>query len=366
MKDTEKSDIQSIKNRVESIRGFLDLPEKRKRVEEIDEIANGADFWDDREKAQNFLSERSALKQTLDDWDEWDAALKDAEALIELCAEESDGELEAELSSVLTLLTEKAERFEFRRMLGGVDDSKGAIVEINSGAGGTEAQDWADMLYRMYLRYCDRNGFSVSVLGCQDGDEAGIKSATMIVSGDHPYGYLKGESGVHRLVRISPFDANKRRHTSFASVFISPEIDDSVDVIIDEKDLRVDTFRAGGAGGQHVNKTDSAVRITHTPTGTVVSCQNERSQHQNKESAMKVLKARLYKIEREKKMEKLSKLSSSKKEIGWGSQIRSYVMHPYRMVKDHRTDFESSNVDAVLDGKLEDFVRNYLTSADTP
>lgn len=247
-------------------------------------------------------------------------------------------------------------------MLGGEDDSRGAIVEINAGAGGTEAQDWADMLYRMYLRYCDKSGFAVEILNCQDGDEAGIKSATILVSGDHPYGYLKGESGVHRLVRISPFDSNKRRHTSFASVFIAPEIDDSVEVTVDEKDLRIDTFRAGGKGGQHVNKTDSAVRITHLPTGTVVSCQNERSQHQNRMSAMKVLKARLYKIETEKQREKLSGLASSKKDIGWGNQIRSYVMHPYRMVKDHRTEFEKSDVNAVLDGELADFVKTFLTS----
>ncbi len=291
--------------------------------------------------------------------------MREAQALAELCGEEPDSELETELCSVLDSLAEKVSTFEFKKMLGGEDDPKGAIVEINSGAGGTEAQDWSDMIYRMYLRYCDRSGFSVNILNCQDGDEAGIKSATMIVSGDHPYGYLKGESGVHRLVRISPFDSNKRRHTSFASVFVSPEVDDSVEISIDEKDLRIDTFRAGGKGGQHVNKTDSAVRITHIPTGTVVSCQNERSQHQNKLSAMKVLKARLYKIESEKKLEKISELSSSKKEIGWGSQIRSYVMHPYRMVKDHRTGFESSDVEAVLDGKLEDFVRNYLTSEET-
>ena len=281
-----------------------------------------------------------------------------------MCAEEADSELQSELYGLLSSLTDKVAALEFRRMLGGEDDSKGAIVEINAGAGGTEAQDWADMLYRMYLRYCDKNGFAVEILNCQDGDEAGIKSATMVVSGDHPYGYLKGESGVHRLVRISPFDSNKRRHTSFASVFIAPEIDDSVEVNIDEKDLRVDTFRAGGKGGQHVNKTDSAVRITHIPTGTVVSCQNERSQHQNRMSAMKVLKARLYKIETEKQREKLSDLSASKKDIGWGNQIRSYVMHPYRMVKDHRTEFEKSDVNAVLDGELGDFIKSYLTSGE--
>lgn len=292
------------------------------------------------------------------------SCLKEAETLTELCGEEPDAELEIELETLLVSLADKVGGLEFKRMLGGEDDSKGAIIEINAGAGGTEAQDWADMLYRMYLRYCDKNGFAVQVLNCQDGDEAGIKSATIVVSGDHPYGYLKGESGVHRLVRISPFDSNKRRHTSFASVFIAPEVDDSVEVTIDEKDLRVDTFRAGGKGGQHVNKTDSAVRITHIPTGTVVSCQNERSQHQNRAAAMKVLKARLYKIEAEKQREKINDLSSSKKDIGWGNQIRSYVMHPYRMVKDHRTDFEKSDVTAVLDGELGDFIKQYLTSGE--
>ncbi len=344
---------------------FFDLPGKEKRIAEIDDISNGADFWDDREKAQTVLSERSSLKQKIDEWNELCKGLEEAQTIAELCGEQTDSELEAELTATLTSLTEKIERVEFKRMLGGEDDSKGAIVEINAGAGGTEAQDWADMLYRMYLRYCDRNGFSVNVLNCQDGDEAGIKSATIIVSGDHAYGYLKGESGVHRLVRISPFDSNKRRHTSFASVFIAPEIDDSVEVVVDDKDLRVDTFRAGGKGGQHVNKTDSAVRITHIPTGTVVSCQNERSQHQNRMSAMKVLKARLYKIETEKKREKLTDLSSSKKDIGWGSQIRSYVMHPYRMAKDHRTGFEQSDVIAVLDGEIEEFIKSYLTSGET-
>ncbi len=310
------------------------------------------------------MSERSALKRTLDDWDDLISCMEEAEAVADLCGQQPDAELEAELDVLAESLFLKVEHIEFKRMLGGEDDSKGAIMEINAGAGGTEAQDWAEMLYRMYLRYCERSGFSAQVLNCQEGEEAGIKSATLIVSGDHAYGHLKCESGVHRLVRISPFDSNKRRHTSFASVFIAPEVDDSVEINIDEKDLRVDTFRAGGKGGQHVNKTDSAVRITHIPTGTVVSCQNERSQHQNRMSAMKVLKARLYKVEAEKKREKLSELASSKKDIGWGSQIRSYVMHPYRMAKDHRTGFEQSDVGAVLDGEIEQFIHSCLTSGE--
>ena len=216
------------------------------------------------------------------------------------------------------------------------------------------------MLFRMYLRYAESKKYSTQILDIQDGDEAGIKSATFLVSGDYAFGYLKGESGVHRLVRISPFDSNKRRHTSFASVFVSPEIDESIEVAIDEKDLRVDTFRASGKGGQHVNKTDSAIRITHIPTGIVVSCQNERSQHQNRANAMKIMKARLYEVEKEKKKKETEEINSAKMEIGWGSQIRSYIMHPYRMVKDHRTDFEESNVDAVMDGDLDGLIKSYL------
>lgn len=249
---------------------------------------------------------------------------------------------------------------EFKRILGDPDDERNAIVSINSGAGGTEAQDWSEMLLRMYLRYTERMGFEVQMLDMQEGEEAGIKSATFVVKGPYAYGYLKGESGVHRLVRISPFDSNKRRHTSFSSVFVSPEIDDTIEVEIDEGDLRVDTFRASGAGGQHVNKTDSAVRITHIPTGVVVSCQNERSQHQNRVNALRILRARLYELEKEKQREKLEELHSTKKEIGWGSQIRSYVLHPYRMIKDHRTEYETGNVEPVLDGDLNEFIQRYL------
>lgn len=233
-------------------------------------------------------------------------------------------------------------------------------MSINAGAGGTEAQDWAEMLLRMYLRYAELNSYDTEMIEYQEGDDAGLKSATFLVKGDYAFGYLKGESGVHRLVRISPFDSNKRRHTSFASVFVSPEIDDSIEVEVEEKDLRVDTYRASGAGGQHVNKTDSAIRITHMPTGIVVSCQNERSQHQNRATAMKILRARLYELEKEKQREKIDELHSTKKEIGWGSQIRSYVMHPYRMIKDHRTNYETGNAEPVLDGDLSELIKSYL------
>ena len=280
--------------------------------------------------------------------------------LEELSTEEQDEDASREASEKLTHVTKEVEDLEFKRILGEPDDARNAIVSINAGAGGTEAQDWADMLLRMYLRYAERSGFGTSMIEYQEGDDAGLKSATFMVNGDYAFGYLKGESGVHRLVRISPFDSNKRRHTSFASVFVSPEIDESIEVEVEEKDLRVDTYRASGAGGQHVNKTDSAIRITHLPSGIVVSCQNERSQHQNRATAMKILRARLYELEREKQMEKIDELNATKKEIGWGSQIRSYVLHPYRMIKDHRTEHETGNVDPVLDGDLSEFIKNYL------
>lgn len=274
--------------------------------------------------------------------------------------EEENEEAAREAREKLSEIQNQVENLEFKRILGEPDDERNAIVSINAGAGGTEAQDWAEMLLRMYLRYAELNDYTTEMIEYSEGDEAGMKSATFLVKGDYAFGYLKGESGVHRLVRISPFDANKRRHTSFASVFVSPEIDESIEVEIEEKDLRVDTYRASGAGGQHVNKTDSAIRITHMPTGIVVSCQNERSQHQNRATAMKVLKARLYELEKEKQQEKIDELHSTKKEIGWGSQIRSYVLHPYRMIKDHRTGYETGNVEPVLDGDLSEFIKSYL------
>jgi len=296
----------------------------------------------------------------VDQWQTLTTELEDVEILEELSFEEEDEAALNEAKAKLSEIETKIEDLEFKRILGEPEDSSNAIVSINAGAGGTEAQDWADMLLRMYLRYAERSGFQTEIVEYQEGDEAGLKSATFLVKGDYSFGYLKSESGVHRLVRISPFDSNKRRHTSFASVFVSPEIDDSIEVDIEEKDLRIDTYRASGAGGQHVNKTDSAIRITHAPTGIVVSCQNERSQRQNKETAMKILRARLYELEREKQREKIDELNSTKKEIGWGSQIRSYVLHPYRMIKDHRTDFETGNVDPVLDGDLAEFIKSYL------
>jgi len=323
-------------------------------------MAGETDFWDDRNKAQSILKEQASLKDSVESWQALNNDFDDVETLLELSKEENDAELKTEADLKYYEILEAVEKFEFKKVLGDVDDIRNAIVSINSGAGGTEAQDWADMLFRMYLRYAEGNGFKTQLLDLQDGDEAGIKSATIIVNGEYAYGYMKGESGVHRLVRISPFDSNKRRHTSFASVYVTPEVDDTIEIDIDDKDLRVDTFRASGKGGQHINKTDSAIRITHLPTNIVASCQNERSQHQNRANAMKILKAKLYEMEREKQKDLLDEKNATKMEIGWGSQIRSYVLHPYRMVKDHRTNFEDSNADAVLDGELEKLIKSYL------
>ena len=255
---------------------------------------------------------------------------------------------------------------ELTQLLGGPDDRRNAIVSLHPGAGGTEAQDWAEILLRMYLRWADRRGYRKEILEYQPGEEAGVKSVTFTVEGDYAYGYLKAEAGIHRLVRISPFDANSRRHTSFASVFVYPEVDDTIKVEINEADLRVDTYRSSGAGGQHVNKTDSAVRLTHLPTGIVVACQNERSQHKNRAMAMKILRSRLYELELEKQKEKMDVFHKTKKDITWGSQIRSYVLHPYRMVKDHRTNVEVGNADAVLDGDIDQFIQAYLLQASEP
>lgn len=284
----------------------------------------------------------------------------DIEVLIEMAAEEEDSDTAAEVVKDLEKLDTGVDDLEFRRMLSGDDDDKSALLTIHPGAGGTESQDWAQMLMRMYIRWVEQNDFKYEILDFQAGDEAGIKDVTIEVSGEYAYGYLKAEAGVHRLVRISPFDANKRRHTSFASIFVYPEINSDIEVNINPADLRVDTYRASGAGGQHVNKTSSAIRITHIPTGTVVQCQSERSQHMNRESAMKVLRAKLYQIQKEAEEEKLAKIEKTKKDIAWGNQIRSYVFHPYNMVKDHRTGTETSNVQAVMDGMLNEFIKSFL------
>jgi len=316
-------------------------------------------FWDDREGNATIVRERRAVERRVESLRKLRRDAEDLDAWRELVAE---GETDAELAAFVARLDDELEKLDLQLKLSGADDDKNALVAIHPGAGGTESQDWAEVLLRMYLRWAERNGYEVEMLDRLEGEEAGIKSVTFAVRGPYAYGYLQGESGVHRLVRISPFDSQSRRHTSFASVYVYPEVDDDIEIDIDEKDLRVDTYRSSGAGGQHVNKTESAVRITHLPTNIVVACQNERSQHKNRATAMKMLKARLYDREVKKREEEAAVREGNKKEIAWGSQIRSYVLHPYRMVKDHRTDHETGNTDRVLDGDFDDFIEAYLKS----
>lgn len=306
------------------------------------------------------MREISTRREWVQTWQKIDNKCRELEELLLLVDDEDDEEIGAELEADADVLEKEILALEFRKMLGEPEDKKNAILTIHPGAGGTESQDWAQMLMRMYLRWIERSGYHSDILDFQAGDEAGIKSVSIEIKGDYAYGYLKAEAGVHRLVRISPFDANKRRHTSFASVFVYPEIDNAIEVDVDEKDLRIDTYRASGAGGQHVNKTSSAVRITHIPTGIVVQCQNERSQHRNKDAAMKILLSKLYQKKLEEEEQKLANLENTKRDIGWGSQIRSYVFHPYNMVKDHRTNVETSNTAAVMDGDLDDFIQAFL------
>ena len=296
----------------------------------------------------------------MDDYGKCYSSVEEARFFLDLAEEENDSEALEETETRLREVTVSLADMELRQLLGGTDDRRDAIITLHPGAGGTESQDWAEMLLRMYLRWGDRRGYKTEIMEYQPGEEAGLKRVTFTIAGEYAYGYLKCEAGIHRLVRISPFDANSRRHTSFASVFVYPEIDDTIDVEVNESDLRIDTYRASGAGGQHVNKTDSAVRITHLPTNIVVACQNERSQHKNKAMAMRILRSRLYELEVKKQREMMDSYQKNKKDIAWGSQIRSYVLHPYRMVKDHRTNVEIGNADAVLDGDIDRFIQSYL------
>jgi peptide chain release factor 2 len=326
----------------------------------LEKQSSEPDFWNDRESAEMTLKEVNRLKEWTEPWETLNKEQKDLMLLLELAREEEDEDTLKEVGQGVGVVEKGLADLELRRMLGGEDDRKNAILTIHPGAGGTESQDWAEMLFRMYVRYAERRGYDVHVMDLTGGDEAGIKSAILEIRGAYSYGYLKAEAGVHRLVRISPFDANKRRHTSFASVFVYPEIEDDIEISINPNDLRIDTYRASGAGGQHVNKTSSAVRITHLPTGIVVQCQNERSQHQNKENAMKILASRLYQLKKEEEAKRLEAIEKNKKEIAWGSQIRSYVFHPYNMVKDHRTNIETSDTQGVIDGNLDGFIKGYL------
>jgi len=317
-------------------------------------------FWDNPEDSKSILKERTSISHKIDRYKKLWNDLEESQILLDLAVEESDDATLKEVSQKTNELDERVDQLSLDVMLDGRDDFRNAIVSINAGAGGTEAQDWAEMLFRMYSRWIERRGFEFELIDFQPGDEAGIKSVTFTAEGENAFGYLKSEIGVHRLVRISPFNASGKRHTSFASVFVYPELDNEIVVDVEEKDLRIDVFRASGAGGQHVNKTSSAVRITHLPTGIVVQCQQEKSQHRNKDLAMKVLKARLYQREREKQDEKMQQLHDSKEEIAWGSQIRSYVLHPYQMVKDHRIDLDVGNVNEVLDGGIDPFIEGVL------
>ena len=329
-------------------------------MKEIEFLISKDNFWESHDKATPLLKERRLLSSKIDSFNKLATAFEESEIMFNLAIEESDSSVIEEVSRQLQEIRDKIKKTSLDLMLDGEDDQNNAIVSINAGAGGTEAQDWSEILFRMYARWVERKGFKFNLIDFQPGDEAGIKSVTFTAEGEYAYGYLKTEKGVHRLVRISPFNANGKRHTSFASVFVYPELDNEIAIDIDEKDLRIDVFRASGAGGQHVNKTSSAVRITHMPTGIVVQCQQERSQHRNKEMAMSVLKSRLYQLEKQKQDDKLQEMHDGKEEIAWGSQIRSYVLHPYQMIKDHRINLETGNVSSVLDGAIDPFIEGVL------
>jgi peptide chain release factor 2 len=346
--------------------GIFDIENKSERLLEVESVIVAPDFWDDNERAQDVMKERTSLTEAIASVDTPYDLASECLLLLDMGEEEAELSVLEEVGKQIPEIESYLEALEFQRMLGGPADRADAILSINSGAGGLESQDWASMLQRMYLRWSDSKGYKVAIVDMVEGDEAGIKSATFTIEGDFAFGNLKAEAGVHRLVRISPFDANARRHTSFASVYVFPEVDDDIEIEVNEGDLRIDTYRASGAGGQHVNKTDSAIRITHLPTGIVVQCQNQRSQHKNRSTAMKLLKSRLYALELEEREKEMEAIYADKKEIGFGSQIRSYVLHPYRMVKDHRTNIEKGNTDAVLDGDLDEFIRGYLLSKNNP
>ena len=340
--------------------GFFDVAAQQAELARIETQASAPDFWQDQEAAQKLLQQRSRVEKIVNRQQQFEAEIADAGVLFEF-AEEDEASLK-ELRALLARLEQEVAEAETEMLLSGENDARNAICTIHPGAGGTESQDWAEMLLRMYLKWAERRGFKTEVLEYQPGEEAGLKSVTFRVEGEYAYGLLSAEAGVHRLVRISPFDQAARRHTSFASLFVSPEIDENIEVEINDKDLRVDTFRATGAGGQHINTTDSAVRITHLPTGIVVACQNQRSQHQNRAVAMKVLRSRLYELELEKRRAETAELEANKQDISFGSQIRSYVLAPYRLVKDTRTKLERGDVDSVLAGDIDDFIKSYLLS----
>ncbi|MGD9678686.1 MAG: peptide chain release factor 2 [Vulcanibacillus sp.] len=357
-----KYELEKLSNRLNEIRGSLDLDRKREQIIELEEKMNAPEFWNDQNSAQKVINETNQLKEQIDKIDELIEQYEDLNLMLELAVGESDEALLKETDIGTRNFRKNLLNFELQLLLSETYDKNNAIVEIHPGAGGTESQDWAQMLLRMYTRWAEEHGYKTEILDYLNGDEAGIKSVTLLIKGNNSYGYLKAEKGVHRLVRISPFDSSGRRHTSFSSVNVLPELDDDIDIEIKSDDLKIDTYRSGGAGGQHVNTTDSAVRITYMPTGTVVTCQSERSQIKNRESAMKLLKAKLYDLQKEEQEKEAAKVRGEQKEIAWGSQIRSYVFHPYSMVKDHRTNTEVGNVNSVMDGNIDSFIDAYLRS----
>jgi len=361
--DQYRLDLQAMKDEIIELKDSLEIEKNEAEIAALEEKSADADFWNDMEASQKTLQTLKQLKAKVGRYQALYSAWEDALTLCELAIEEGDDSLLEELTTAVNDVTKEIESLRLETLLSGKYDANNAIISIHPGAGGTEAQDWAEMLLRMYQHWGERRGFSVETLDYLAGDEAGVKSVTIQFTGENAYGYAKAEKGVHRLVRISPFDAAGRRHTSFVSVDVMPEISDDIDVQINPDDLKIDTFRSGGAGGQHVNKTDSAIRITHIPTGVVVACQNERSQHQNKDTAMKMLKAKLVEMAERAHKEKIEDLKGDMKDIAWGSQIRSYVFHPYSMVKDHRTDWETGNIGAVMDGDLDPFINAYLKAA---
>ncbi|HEY4392008.1 MAG TPA: peptide chain release factor 2 [Paenibacillus sp.] len=357
-----KHDMREIATRLTNLRGSLDLDLKQEMIANYEEKMAAPDFWDDNDKAQALIAEMNAVKSSVDQYNILQQEYDDIEMMAELAEEENDEALLSEISTSVASLLKKLEDFELQLLLSAPYDKMNAILELHPGAGGTESQDWGSMLLRMYTRWAEKRGFKVETLDYLPGDEAGIKSVTLLIKGYNAYGYLKAEKGVHRLVRISPFDSSGRRHTSFVSCDVVPEITDDVDIEIRTEDLKIDTYRASGAGGQHINTTDSAVRITHLPTGIVVTCQNERSQIKNRERAMTMLRSKLYERKLEEQRKQLDEIRGEQSDIAWGSQIRSYVFHPYSMVKDHRTSVETGNVGAVMDGDLDTFIDGYLRS----
>jgi len=342
--------------------GLFDLEAKKSSIKNLEEVMSQTDFWDHHDEAQKTINEMNSLKEQVSAFEQLEEEINDLEVMYELLQEEDDEQIRSEIESTLHSLKEKVESFELQLLLSEPYDKNNAILELHPGAGGTESQDWASILLRMYQRWADSKGFQVETLNYLAGDEAGVKNVSLLIKGHNAYGYLKAERGVHRLVRISPFDSSGKRHTSFVSCEISPEIDHDVDIDIKNDEIKIDTYRSSGAGGQHVNTTDSAVRITHLPTNIIVNCQTERSQIKNRERAMKMLKSKLYQLEIEKQEEEKAKKRGEQKEIGWGSQIRSYVFHPYSMVKDHRTNIDVGNAQSVIDGDLDIFIDTYLRS----